>query len=270
VDGEVVDALLGLLLEGLEEDVDVEVLGLALDLLERLVDRDGADRDRAVAQDPLAGRVDVLAGRQVHDRVGAPAGGPLQLLDLGLDRRGHGAVADVGVDLDQEVAADDHRLELRVEDVGRDDRAAAGELAAHELGLDALADGDEPHLLGDLAAAGVVHLAEVAVARAQALVDPRLAAARQARARVVALRAGRVVDDHVRVVAGLADAAERDRERADLDLARAREAVREGRHGAYGGHLGTGEGQVAGIRGWRDRGGHPVARRYGKTPGAAT
>ena len=36
-------------------------------------------------------------------------------------RGGDGRVADVGVDLDQEVAADDHRLELRVVDVGRDD-----------------------------------------------------------------------------------------------------------------------------------------------------
>ena len=46
-----------------------------------------------------------------------------------LDRR----VADVGVDLDQEVAADDHRLRLGVIDVGGDDRAAAGDLVAHEL-----------------------------------------------------------------------------------------------------------------------------------------
>ena len=45
----------------------------------------------------------------------------------------HRGVADIGVDLDQEVAADDHRLELGVVDVGRDDGAAAGDLGAHEL-----------------------------------------------------------------------------------------------------------------------------------------
>ena len=59
VDGEVVDALLGLLLEHVEEQVDVEVLDLAVDLLERLVDRHGADRHGRVAQDPLPGLVDV-------------------------------------------------------------------------------------------------------------------------------------------------------------------------------------------------------------------
>ena len=43
-----------------------------------------------------------------------------------------GRVADVGVDLHLEVAADDHRLELGVIDVGGDDRPAARHLAAHE------------------------------------------------------------------------------------------------------------------------------------------
>ena len=45
----------------------------------------------------------------------------------------HRRVADVGVDLDQEVAADGHRLQLGVVDVGRDDGAAAGDLVADEL-----------------------------------------------------------------------------------------------------------------------------------------
>ena len=47
------------------------------------------------------------------------------LLDLLLDRGGDRRVADVGVDLHQEVAADDHRLALGMVDVGRDDRAPA-------------------------------------------------------------------------------------------------------------------------------------------------
>ena len=40
-------------------------------------------------------------GREVHDRVRPPPGGPGQLLDLFLDRRGDRGVADVGVDLDE-------------------------------------------------------------------------------------------------------------------------------------------------------------------------
>ena len=38
-----------------------------------------------VADDPLAGLVDIAAGGQVHDRVRAPAGGPGQLLDFFFD-----------------------------------------------------------------------------------------------------------------------------------------------------------------------------------------
>src|SRR5207253_7615927 len=95
----------------------------------------------------------------------------------------HRAVADVGVDLDEEIAADRHRLGFRMVDVAGDDRAAAGDLVADKLGgdvirdggaealtvagdqqllaADVLADGDIFHLGGDDAAAGVVHLGDV-------------------------------------------------------------------------------------------------------------
>ena len=102
--------------------------------------------------------VDVLPGREVHHRVGAPQRRPAQLVDLLFDRGGDGGVADVRVDLHREIAADDHRLELGVIDVCRDDRAAARHFAAHELGVEALADGDELHLGSDLAFARVVQL----------------------------------------------------------------------------------------------------------------
>jgi hypothetical protein len=137
----------------------------------------------AVADDPVADVVDVAAGRQVHDRVGAPAGGPDQLVDLVGHGAEHGRIADVGVDLDQEVAADRHRLQLAVVDVGRDDGAAAGHFLAHELGrhevgdrgaevlavahartvllaAQVLADGDIFHLGGDDAGAGVFQLGD--------------------------------------------------------------------------------------------------------------
>src|SRR5690606_2877818 len=89
----------------------------------------------------VADVVDVAAGRQVHDVVGAPAGGPDQLVDLVIDAGQDGRVADVGVDLHQEVAADDHRLDFGVVDVVRDDGAAAGDLLTHELGRDEVGDG---------------------------------------------------------------------------------------------------------------------------------
>ena len=202
VNGKVVHALLGLLDQGVAEQFPGKVLGLAIDLLQRLVDRHGADRHRRVAQDPLAGLVDVLAGGEVHQGVAAPARGPHQLLDFLLDRGGDRRVADVGVDLHPEVAADDHRLQFRMVDVGRDDGAAAGHLIAHELGGDrlgdrgpeglagvasqqllvarifaqllqavVLADRDELHLRGDGTRPGVVHLRDV---------GPGLRAARRA------------------------------------------------------------------------------------------
>ena len=73
-------------------------------------------------------------GREVHHRVGAPADRPDQLLDLFGDARTHRRIADIGVDLDEEVAADRHRLEFEMVDVGRDDRAAARDFVAHEFG----------------------------------------------------------------------------------------------------------------------------------------
>src|SRR5205807_3380592 len=95
---------------------------------------------RTIADDPFARLVDVLAGGQVHHRVGAPADRPGHLVDFLADRRGHRRVADVAVDLHQEVAADDHRLGLGVIDVRRDDGAPARHLVAHELRGDELRD----------------------------------------------------------------------------------------------------------------------------------
>ena len=138
MDGEVVDALLALLDQRVAIDLPRELGGIAADLLQRLVDRHGADRHRRIAHDPFARVVDVAAGRQVHDRVGAPADRPHHLLDLFLHRGGDRRVADVGVDLHQEIAADRHRLELAVVDVGRDDGAAHRHFLAHELGRDEL------------------------------------------------------------------------------------------------------------------------------------
>ncbi len=133
MDREIVDALLGLLDQRVAEQFPGQLLGLAADLFERLVDRHRADRHRRVADDPFADRVDVAAGRQIHDRVGTPARRPHHLLDLLGDRGGDDRVADIGIDLDQEIPADDHRLGFRVVDVVRNDRAAARDLVADEF-----------------------------------------------------------------------------------------------------------------------------------------
>ena len=167
VDGEVVHALLGLLDERVAVDLPGQLLGPPADLLQRLVDRHRADRHRRVAQDPLARLVDVVAGGEVHHRVGAPERRPAQLLDLLLDRRRDGRVADVGVDLHLEVPADDHRLELGVVDVGRDDRAAARHLARARTRRRIPSRRATNSISGgDLAPAGVVQLGDGAAAAA--------------------------------------------------------------------------------------------------------
>ncbi|MCY1209424.1 hypothetical protein D9M72_210740 [compost metagenome] len=133
VDGEVVHALLGLLDQRVAEHLPGQVLGDAAGLVQRLVDRHRADGYRRVAQDPFAGFMDVLAGGQVHDGVGAPADRPHHLFHFLGQRRGHGGVAEVAVDLDAEIAPDRHRLQFGVVDVGGNDRAARGDLLAHEF-----------------------------------------------------------------------------------------------------------------------------------------
>jgi hypothetical protein len=193
MDGEIVDALFGLFDQRVAEDVPGQVFGDAVHLFQRLIDRHRADRNRAVADDPFARVVDVAAGGEVHHIVGAPAGRPHHLVDFFLDRGGDGRVADIGVDLHKEVAADDLRFQFGMVDVGRNDGAAGGDLVAHEFRRDEFRDvraeafalfdalggafdggaaakvfarGDVDHLLGDDAGLGEFILGDRAGARA--------------------------------------------------------------------------------------------------------
>ena len=181
MDGEIVHALLGLFDQGVFEDFPGQVLGDAIDLFQRLIDRHCADGHGAVTDHPVADIVDVAARRQVHDRVTAPTDGPDHLVDLIGHRGKHGGVSDIGVDLDQEIAADDHRLQFAVVDIGRDDGPPACDFltdkfwgdvvgdrgpeifaVADDLGqlfaAHVLADGDIFHLGGDDPSAGIGHL----------------------------------------------------------------------------------------------------------------
>ena len=133
MDGEVIDALLGLVFEFLEDDVEAEVFDAAAD--DHGINRDGADWDGAVLDDRLAAFVEVAAGGEVHDGVGAPSFGPLELFDFLGGAGGDGRRAHVGVDLGQSGAADAHRFKFifQVNFIGRDDHAAGGDLNADLL-----------------------------------------------------------------------------------------------------------------------------------------
>ena len=117
--------------------------------------------------------MDVGARREVHERVAAPFAAPDGFLHLLVDAAGGGGVADVGVYLDEEVAAYDHGFGLGVVDVGRQDGAPGSDFLAHEfgrdVGLDAqlgavhvLAYGHVLHLGRNDALLGEVHLPDLA------------------------------------------------------------------------------------------------------------
>ncbi len=160
VDGHVVHALLALLNHGVAVDFPRQLVGLAIDLLQRLVDGHSADGHGGVADEPFPRGVDVIAGGQVHDGVRAPLGGPLQFVHFLGNGAGHRGVADVCVDLHQEGLADDHRLRLRVVDVVRDDGVSGGHFAADQFHVAVFAEGHELHLGGDDTLPRVMHLGD--------------------------------------------------------------------------------------------------------------
>ncbi len=256
MDREVVHALLRLFDQCVAEDFPGEVFSLAVDLFQRLVDRHGADRHRRIADDPFAGLVDVLAGGQVHHRVAAPADRPGHLFNFFLDAGTERGVADIGVDLDQEIAADDHRLGFGMIDVGRDDGAPCGHFTAHEFRCDLFGHGgaeifagmllqhhlrqsftpliltycDVFHLRRDDAGAGIVHLRDVlaglGLARGAAQIEAHLSQFRIVQA-LLPVVGGEMVQRFGVVALGDPALAQRGEAGADVDLHR-RVGIRAG------------------------------------------
>ena len=90
MDGHVVDPLPGLLLAHVEKVLRLHVVDVAAEFLEHLVDRHGADRHGRGVDDRLADRVDILAGREIHHRVGTVMDGHVELLEFRLLVAGDG------------------------------------------------------------------------------------------------------------------------------------------------------------------------------------
>ena len=185
MDGEIVNTLLALFDERVAIHFPGEVFYLAVHFFQSLVDGDCAHGNRTVAQNPFACLVDIITGREVHQRVATPFARPDSLVHLLIDRGCGGRVADIGVDLHREVSTDNHRLALGMMDVGGDDGTAAGQLVAHKLGgdmtLDAqclavhvLADSHILHLGGDDASLGTCHLGDT-LPLCRTVVNPLLA-----------------------------------------------------------------------------------------------
>ena len=95
--------------------------------------------------------MDVIARGKVHNRVAAPFATPHRLFHLFLNARSGGGIADIGIDLDEEVAADNHRLCFGVVDVGGNNGTPLCHLLAHEFRRDVRldAEGGAVHVLAD-------------------------------------------------------------------------------------------------------------------------
>ena len=136
VDREIIHALFRLLDQRIPIDLPRKVLYLTIHLLQGLINRNRTHRNRAVTDNPLARLMDMIAGREIHQRVAAPFTTPYRLLDLLVDTGGKSGVTDIGIDLYQELLTDNHRLGFRVIDIRRDDRATGGDFLADELRRD--------------------------------------------------------------------------------------------------------------------------------------
>ena len=187
VDGEVIHPLLGLLDKGVAEELPRKVFGGPAHFFEGLIDGYRADGYGRIAENPFPGLVDVLARAEIHHRVGAPANGPHHFLHFFFDGAGNGRVTDIGINLHQEIAANNHGLDFGVIDVHGDDGTALGHFIADEFGRDLVLgrigpkvhagvllaengfrlfmllifpDGDIFHLRCDDSLAGIVHLSD--------------------------------------------------------------------------------------------------------------
>lgn len=159
VDGHVVDALAGLVFDDIEEVLRLHVDDV-VELLAHLVDRHGADGDGDGLDDPLADRVDLLAGGEVHDRVGAVADGAVDLGQFagGIARKRR--IAQIRVDLRACGHADADRVEplFEMDPVGRNDHPPAGDFLADELCVQVLIPSDLFHLGSGSAGASLLDL----------------------------------------------------------------------------------------------------------------
>ena len=114
VNRKVVYPLFALLDERVVVDFPSQVLDFAMHFLQRLIHGNRSDRYRRIPQNGLAGLVNVLAGREVHYGIGSPLDRPHGFLHFLFDGGAERRIAYVGVDLDEEFAADNHGLCLGV------------------------------------------------------------------------------------------------------------------------------------------------------------
>ena len=158
MDREVVYPLLALLNDRVAVYLPSEFLGDAIDFFQSLIDWHCSDRDRGIPEDPFPRLMDIRARRKIHHSVCTPESSPAKLLYLFLNRRCDGRISDIGVDLNLEVPANNHRFDFRMINVCWDDCTAPGYLIPYKLRLDTFSYRHEFHFGSDFAPARVGHL----------------------------------------------------------------------------------------------------------------
>ena len=158
MDREVVYPLFALLNDCVTVYIPSEFLRDAIDFFQSLIDWHRSDRDGRISEDPFARLMDISACRQIHHGVRTPESSPAELLYLFLNRRCNRRVPDICVDLDLEVPANNHRLDLRMVNIRWDDRTTPGHLIPNEIGLDTLSYRHEFHFRSDFTPTRVRHL----------------------------------------------------------------------------------------------------------------
>lgn len=133
------------------EEFPREVFRFSIYFLHGLIHGYGAYGNRTVAHNPFARFMYVLSRGKVHQRVASPFATPYAFFHFLVDAGSGGRVADVGIDFHQEVSPDNHRLRLRMIDVGGQHGASGRYLVAHELRCDVCVDAHfgTVHILSD-------------------------------------------------------------------------------------------------------------------------
>ena len=159
VDGHVVDALPGLLLDDVQEVPRLHVEDV-VELLDHLVDRHGAHRNGDRIEDPAADGVDLVARREVHHRVGPVTDCRADLFELAIRVAHQRRVSQVGVDLGPPGDADAERHEavFQMCPVGGDDHASPGDFVSDRFRGEPFALGDGFHLGRDRTGDGLLEL----------------------------------------------------------------------------------------------------------------
>ena len=140
MDGKVIHTLLALFDECVAIHLPREVFHLAIHLFQSLIDGHGAYGHRTVTQNPLAGFVNVVTRREVHQRIATPLARPYGFIHLLIDAGCGGRVTDVGIDFHRKVASDNHRLALGVMNVSGDNGTSASHLISYICGGDMTLD----------------------------------------------------------------------------------------------------------------------------------